>query len=177
MHDAVRRLQTEHPEGLSVPAAARELGISASWAYECLTDPAPKYKPPKWTRENVIEAFQEWDILTGHPPKIAEWQPRPEGYPWVPSVKSVYTVFGSWNAAMEAAGFRPRPSGFPEEVLAHPIKNGADVWDGMTPEEQEEARELRRRHYREGRLTGLEKGWEMERRRYRRSAARREARS
>jgi endogenous inhibitor of DNA gyrase (YacG/DUF329 family) len=75
-----------------------------------------------WTRERVIEALQEWATMTGWLPSASEWNPasvqndarreallrfRATGH-W-PYTNTVLSVFGSWNAAMEAAGFEPRP--------------------------------------------------------------------
>ena len=67
-----------------------------------------------WTREAIICAIQRWVIEYGEPPTSKVWNGprRPAGYPSVPTVKE---RFGSWNAAIEAAGYRPRPRG----VLGH----------------------------------------------------------
>jgi hypothetical protein len=50
----------------------------------------------------------------------SEWDQAGENHP---SRKTVERVFGSWNAAMEAAGFTPRPRGrqprsFAEQAFA-----------------------------------------------------------
>lgn len=77
-----------------------------------------------WTRETVIAAMQRWADRFGEPPRIRNWNPngaREIGHPemsvvyeaelgdW-PSVTSVCHVFGSWNAAIVASGFKPRPA-------------------------------------------------------------------
>lgn len=92
-----------------------------------------------WTREIIAERIQEWESLYGYVPGALDWMPSsvrwridrgeaPEsamaraerfeagdGYwPWS---TEVFRVFGSWNAAIEAAGFVPR--------AAH---GGADNW-------------------------------------------------
>jgi hypothetical protein len=120
-------------EGLSIVAIAREMGISVSYASELLIDPTgdqararkAKYKKPvtkkrkrkrKWTKELVVEAMQEWDNLHGRPPYSTEWYNSSNLPDWVPSVRTVYNVFGKggWNKAMEAAGFTPRKAEPPE---------------------------------------------------------------
>lgn len=76
-----------------------------------------------WTREAVVLAMQEWAAEYGEPPGAADWNPRlaerklndPERaarfrgadgrWPWT---TNVYAAWGSWNAAMRAAGFTPR---------------------------------------------------------------------
>lgn len=79
-----------------------------------------------WTEERVISAIQDWNATYGEPPAIPDWNPYAARYelvdearakrwerdrgrwPWFTSV--VYR-FGSWNAAIRAAGFEPRVSG------------------------------------------------------------------
>lgn len=87
---------------------------------------APKhYERTVWTRELIIARIHEWFCLYGEPPGVVDWNPyhaetvlhdrersqrwmsRPDHWPWM---SSVYRQFGSWNAAIEAAGFSPRPS-------------------------------------------------------------------
>src|SRR3954468_11516293 len=120
-------------EGLSIPAIAREMGISVSYAGELLIDPTgeqakarkAKYKKPakkrgkrkrKWTKQLVVEAMQEWDRSHGRPPFSYEWASNANLPDWVPSVRTVYNVFGQggWNKAIEAAGFTPRKAEPPE---------------------------------------------------------------
>ncbi len=77
-----------------------------------------------WTREVLITRIQEWASIHGEPPAMADWNPTrarnflhdeerarrfedADGYyPWM---TLVVRVFGSWNAAIAAAGFKPRP--------------------------------------------------------------------
>lgn len=75
-------------------------------------------------RERHIDAIQRWATLHGEPPSSADWcwqnarfKLKDEGRAlraeaalregW-PSSQGVIAAFGSWNAAIEAAGFRPR---------------------------------------------------------------------
>lgn len=85
-----------------------------------------------WSRELVIERMQEWNQLFGKPPAQSEWNiakartllvaARRRALRWVdvqveyergdwPSCDTVKRLFGSWNNAVEAAGFDRRPSG------------------------------------------------------------------
>jgi hypothetical protein len=65
-----------------------------------------------WTREAVICAIQRWAIEYGEPPTSMMWKLAHNGYP---SNSTVKDRFGGWNAAIKAAGFRPRARG----VLGH----------------------------------------------------------
>ena len=60
-----------------------------------------------WTPEQIIEALQVWAENLGRPP-VAREATLPDRY--VPLVV-VQMKFGSWNAAIEAAGFTPVPVG------------------------------------------------------------------
>jgi hypothetical protein len=74
-----------------------------------------------WSPERIIEAIQEWVVIYGEPPAINDWSPygaRDDGDEWRairfendlrwPWFTSVVVRFGSWNAAIRAAGFEPR---------------------------------------------------------------------
>lgn len=78
-----------------------------------------------WTREAIIAAIRAWADENGEPPAIADWNPslargmgdapRAERFiaadgrwPWF---MTAVREFGSWNAAISAAGFEPRPAG------------------------------------------------------------------
>lgn len=64
-----------------------------------------------WTGARIIAALQRDARRRGRPPTSREWQssPRPplQGRRR-PTAQTVKTVFGSWNAALAAAGFDPR---------------------------------------------------------------------
>lgn len=77
-----------------------------------------------WTRERILECIRAWAEKHGEPPGAADWNPaqcelrhdpaRAEraragitaGV--FPGAYVVYRRFGSWNEAIEAAGFVPR---------------------------------------------------------------------
>lgn len=80
----------------------------------------------KWSEEKIVSAIQRWVALYGEPPAAMEWNPaqarhdgisdvdrieiRFERGDW-PSTTSVINTFGSWNRAIQAAGFHPRNPG------------------------------------------------------------------
>ncbi len=110
-----------------------------------------------WDRERVIAAIQRWaDEHGGVPPTATDWDSpfaRARGlhekadkfeaddcWPWVNTVRR---YFGSWNAAIAAAGFEPWPPGHhgrpgeDPEVVAETVRlyrsglTGAQVGERM----------------------------------------------
>lgn len=65
-----------------------------------------------WTREAIIACIQQWaDESGGIPPATTDFvRGRADDLP-VPSVTHVQRMFGSWNAAIIAAGFEPHAMG------------------------------------------------------------------
>jgi hypothetical protein len=77
-----------------------------------------------WTREAVVSAMREWAALYGEPPAEPDWNPHraddlgdPDranrfrlAYGRWPWFNTVFRAWGSWNAALVAAGFEPRPA-------------------------------------------------------------------
>jgi hypothetical protein len=76
----------------------------------------------KWPEEKVLDRMIEWAEIYGGPPSMPDWNPTQaraihdeararrfedaNGYwPWATHVAK---VFGSWNAAIDRAGFMPR---------------------------------------------------------------------
>jgi hypothetical protein len=80
-----------------------------------------RYGEPKWTPDAIVLAIQRWARdHDGRPPTARDWD-RPRRRHDVnkpgrlnaprsghPSKWTVVKKFGSWNAAIEAAGFEPR---------------------------------------------------------------------
>jgi hypothetical protein len=62
----------------------------------------------RWTHDSILVAISHWQAEHGRPPLLEEWR-RGDGSH--PSTTTVQRRFGSWNAAIEAAGFTPRPPG------------------------------------------------------------------
>lgn len=76
-----------------------------------------------WTREAVVFAMHEWADEYGVPPAASDWNrshlqrsglmdryTRTASGCW-PCVATVLNTWGTWNAAIEAAGFEARPHG------------------------------------------------------------------
>jgi hypothetical protein len=70
--------------------------------------------------ERVLDGIRRWVDLYGEPPSAADWDPyharrlgdearaaRYEEGDW-PHMGTAFNAFGSWNAAIEAAGFKAR---------------------------------------------------------------------
>lgn len=81
-------------------------------------------RPQQWTQERVIDAICVYAERYGRPPAAADWSPalaRAQGRPdraerfkadgIYPYARTVTERFGSWNAAIEAAGFTPTRRG------------------------------------------------------------------
>ena len=82
---------------------------------------------PQWTEAMVVEAIQTFHARYDRPPAIADFHPaiaRSQGHDWraerfyadgdYPNRRQVVKVFGSWNAALRAAGFQPcGPGAYP----------------------------------------------------------------
>lgn len=95
-----------------------------------------------WSPETVIDAFRAWSRETGRPPTTDDWASRPRngaarnGSPrrltsrqsarW-PSVTTVRRYFGSWSAALAAAGFRPTQLAPWELTLAQRVATAVEL--------------------------------------------------
>lgn len=60
----------------------------------------------RWTSEAIIHALRQWADLHG-PPTSADWSKRGPGRP---THALVIRTFGSWEAALHAAGLQPPPT-------------------------------------------------------------------
>lgn len=86
-------------------------------------------RPPRFSRNEILERIREWTLLYGEPPTIRDWDPsraRRTGQIWRaerfeagawPSVSMVKRQFGRFNAAVQAAGLAPRQG--PRRVKRH----------------------------------------------------------
>lgn len=79
-----------------------------------------------WTDAAIVLAIQEWAHEHDAPPALPDWEPQQarlmndetRAQRWLrenaagrwPSAHTTILRFGSWNAAIRAAGFEPRPS-------------------------------------------------------------------
>lgn len=71
---------------------------------------APRKPGPEmvWTQERIVLAIQHHATLKGGPPRQKDWS---ASAPWHPTFTTVRERFGSWNAAIKAAGFIPERRG------------------------------------------------------------------
>ncbi len=69
-----------------------------------------------WTKDDCILEAQEWEVVYGRPPGRLEWSQRRPHRGTRPSATTCIRLFGTWTAFIEAAGFTPRPKGFPLDM-------------------------------------------------------------
>ncbi len=62
----------------------------------------------EWTCERIVAAIQAWNEIHGRPPTCTEWRTATH---LTPTAAVVFRRFGSWNAAIAAAGFVARLQG------------------------------------------------------------------
>jgi hypothetical protein len=86
-------------------------------------------RAPRYTREDIVARIQQWTSTHGQPPTIRDWDPsraQRSGEAWRaerfatgdwPSVGMVRRQFGTFNAAVQAAGLTPRQG--PRRVKRH----------------------------------------------------------
>jgi hypothetical protein len=84
---------------------------------------------PTYTAEQILDAIRRWTDQYGAPPARADWEPsraRRMGHDWRvtrflagewPTTRMVCRCFGTLNAAVEAAGFRPNRA--PGRIRTH----------------------------------------------------------
>jgi hypothetical protein len=75
-----------------------------------LRPPSGRQDRRPWTTDMVIAAIRRWHRETGRTPRREEW--RSAG-PWSPSTGRVLGLFGTWKAAIRAAGLTPPAQGRP----------------------------------------------------------------
>jgi Homing endonuclease associated repeat len=98
-----------------------------------------RHGEPHWTRERIVIALKAWTRKNGRQPTADDWR-RPRGARnrfdplWTPGSRPdqsvVQRVFGSWNAAMLAAGLDPRrPSGSRQTHCRRGHAYGPNDWN------------------------------------------------
>ncbi len=86
-----------------------------------------------WTAPRIIAALGQLAVTVGHTPTIADLVSLPRAM-W-PSPSRVRTVFGTWNAALAAAGLRPKTAGhsprrvWSDEEMLQAIQDAAAAGD------------------------------------------------
>lgn len=64
----------------------------------------------RWTDDAIIDAIRRWNDVHGRPPGATQWARATRGRDY-PSLGIVQRSFGTWNAAIAAAGFAPLATG------------------------------------------------------------------
>ena len=82
---------------------------------------ARRARPPARTRDEVLAAIRAWTRETGRPPVQTDW-PSANGARW-PSYMTVTTHFGTWRAAVEAAGLRPNRRLWSREEIVEALRH------------------------------------------------------
>jgi hypothetical protein len=92
----------------------------------CLRCRAPNRSWPAFSDKQLLGALRAWTTEHGRPPRAADWQRRPrpgsvrwqDEFPRWPPASAVIARYGSWNAALRAAGLTPpRRARSPPETL------------------------------------------------------------
>jgi hypothetical protein len=113
LREDARRLQrpptarewTAAPDRPAETTVRHHLG-SWSTALRAANLPAPTRHD--WTREDVLAQFASWASIHGRAPTAKDWQTAAAQHP---SNSAVTRLFGSWSAAVQAAGLTPRKRG------------------------------------------------------------------
>lgn len=130
--ERVRSAQAMFNEGMAVTVIARTLDVTPGTVrrylvagicpdcggpviYEtsarCVLCAVRFSRRPVFSDSEIIEALCSWDRQEGMPPREDEWEPSEarwrREYPRWPSVGQVKYAYGSWSAALQAAGLDP----------------------------------------------------------------------
>jgi hypothetical protein len=77
----------------------------------------PVARRRSWSPEEIVACFQAFAAEHGHPPSSGDLSKASDGTR--PSSAGVYRTFGTWRAALAAAGYSPRLQSWPpEDVIA-----------------------------------------------------------
>lgn len=140
-HDAAVEMWRE---GASIRDVAQAMGVSDHAAYGVIRNLAPSEYAAwvgergswrlLWDREAIVERVQAWVETYGQPPTAQEWNPamaRARGRHDIaerweqdgcwPTTTTTQYVFGSWSAAIAAAGFTPRAPGQRGPGIPHAV--------------------------------------------------------
>ena len=147
--EAARRL---HATGMTSGAIARELDVDArtvrrylrasvcecgegyvvrgAVCQACAQELA--VRRADWTAQEVSDAIGRWARLEGAPPSIADWRQGRHArgrwrreYPRWPAAHVAARLFGSWSAALAAAGFAAPPAAFTDREIVEALRADA----------------------------------------------------
>jgi Recombinase/Homing endonuclease associated repeat len=93
-------------------ANARPIRVDyGRWRLEMTAAGYPRRLRTAWTEAEIINALHRWVEQHGEPPASTDWIRASRSHPMA---TNVFSLFGSWRAALEAAGYsesRPRRRG------------------------------------------------------------------
>jgi Homing endonuclease associated repeat len=131
---------------------ARNWMIKGPRCTECAREDAVRVaaaRRRRWDGEEVIAAVREWAALEGQAPSSEAWLGGRHArgrwareYPRWPSTAVVSSRFGSWNAALAAAGLPAKPAAYTDEEVIEALRDDArrlgrppvrDEWQGRGP--------------------------------------------
>src|ERR1700733_11134353 len=114
---------------------ARNWMINGPRCTECAREEAVRIAAAlrrRWDRDEVIEALERWAALEGQAPSSEAWLGGryahgrwAREYPQWPSSGVVSSRFGSWNAALVAAGLPAKPYGYSDEEVVEALRTDA----------------------------------------------------
>lgn len=119
-----------------------DCGTPVVTAARCPRCTARRANPPRADRAEVLAAIREWVKATGAPPRVEDWTPTSDPrrrwareYPRWPSFMTVRTHFGSWPAALAAAGCTPNRVRWSREAIVVALGRLA-AESGAVPDER-----------------------------------------
>jgi hypothetical protein len=113
--------------------SCRDCGTAVvSGAELCLRCALERRRERAWTPAEIVEALRARTAETGRPPTTSEWDSGERAAPkwrrerdrW-PTAQLVRSRFGSWDAALRAAGYRARSRGHTPDVLIAALRQEA----------------------------------------------------
>ena len=137
---------SEHTVGVYLRATLCECGrywrVRGARCIQCAAE-ANAARVRRWDRPAVIDALQRWARSEGGPPSSEQWLPGRNArerwareYPAWPPNGTVTRLFGSWNAAIAAAGFAAKPSAYTDQHVIDALQADARQ-RGRTPRLEE----------------------------------------
>jgi hypothetical protein len=108
-----------HPKRPGLPSYGKTVSLFGSFG-AALEAAGFQPRGRVWTRAEIISALREWSQLHGRPPVCKDWQCTTDEHP---GSRAVGSLFGSWSAALTAAGLRPD---WPREQMVRALRRWAD---------------------------------------------------
>jgi Homing endonuclease associated repeat len=91
-----------HETGRDHPGATAVANLFGGWS-AALAEAGVKRV---WQLDEIVAALSDWTVRQGRPPTSHQWQ-APDPSQSRPTTQQVRTRFGSWSAALVAAGLQP----------------------------------------------------------------------